>query len=109
MLWGRLILSTVLATATAWAADRQYQLHFEGYPCVIGPCESWEVTDRQTGERFNAVVDLSGIPNPPSSSNDLLAEARRVRRDRPNGGGAYETLTITRIIKAVPSVPGYRP
>lgn len=102
------IMPVVIAVA-GWAAEPRYQMHYMGTSCVIGPCPQWQVTDSQTGEKFVAVVDLSGIVAPPSNSHDLLAEARRVRRERPNGGGGYDMLAVTRIIEAKPAVPGYRP
>jgi hypothetical protein len=102
-------LTALLLFSGARAAERQYQLHFLGVSCFIGPCPGWQATDTETGEKFVAVVDFTGIAKPPSNSNDLVASASRARLERPNGGGSYETLTVTAIIKATPSVPGYQP
>jgi hypothetical protein len=102
------LAALLLFTGTARAAEQQYQMHFLAVSCFIGPCPDWQVIDPVTGEKFVALIDLSAIANPPSSSNDLLVEARRVRRERPNGGGSYEVLAITAILKTTPAVPGYQ-
>jgi hypothetical protein len=77
--------------------------------CSIGPCPDWQVVDTATGEKFYAVVDFSGLASPPASTNDLVAEGRRTRLQRPRDNGTYEQLSISAIIKATPSIPGYRP
>jgi hypothetical protein len=103
------LTALLLFAGSARAGEPLYQLHFLGVSCFIGPCPDWQVTDTRTGEHFVAVVDFKEIARPPSSSNDLLVEGRRVLRERPKDGGNYDVLTVSAIIKVVPSIPGYRP
>jgi len=102
------LLVSVCAT-NSYAADRRYELHFTAVSCVVSPCPDWQVVDIATGEKFNAVVDFSQLARPPSSSNDLIAEGLRTKLQRPAGDGSYERLVVSAIIKATPSIPGYRP
>jgi hypothetical protein len=103
------LTAVLLFSGAACAAERQYQLYFLGVSCFIGPCPDWLVIDTETSEKFVAVVDFTSIAKPPSTSNVLVASAGRARLERPKGGGSYDALTVTAIIKATPSVPGYRP
>jgi hypothetical protein len=107
LVWG--LTASLILPNPARAAEPRYQLHFLAVSCFIGPCPDWQVTDTSTGEQFVAAVDFNAIARPPVSSNDLLIEARRIPRERPKGGGSYDELTVSAIITAVPSIPGYRP
>jgi len=98
-----------LLAGAAQAAEGRYLLHPTGVSCFIGPCPDWEVTDRQTGEKFVAVGDFSQISGNRPGAADVIAEARKVQRQRPNGGGNYVVLIVTAIISTTPTIPGHQP
>jgi hypothetical protein len=102
-------LASAALVSGASAADRRYDLHFTAVLCVIAPCPDWQAIDRETGEKFQVMVDFSRLPRSPSQSNDLLVEARRETLPRPGQAGTYERLVVISILKSTPSVPGYRP
>ena len=104
------LLGVWLLTGGADGARGRYLLHFLAVSCVRGPCPDWFVIDRQTGERFHAVVDFSGIATRPSPfASDLLAEGERRREVYPGGGGGYDLFILTAIVGTVPVAPGARP
>jgi hypothetical protein len=66
-----------------------------------------EATDRQTGERFAAIVDFSraGGRLPAFSSHDPVVEAERTRMKRPSWDVAAHVLTVTGVVGTVPAAP----